>query len=133
MNLHITAGILSTNITLYKITGGVLQDLMVYAATVPGPVINQHVCPSVLSSGLPAPASLLHGFTSHYLYSVLPRKQHSELLSAHCHSIQNMHVSLVSIPLCVWSTLLVMNITLESFSCGKKLTGPYSGAQHGCI
>jgi len=77
MNLHITAGILSTNITLYKITGGVLQDLMVYAATVPGPVINQHVCPSVLSSGLPAPASLLHGFTSHYLYSVLPRKQHS--------------------------------------------------------
>lgn len=42
------------------------------------------------------------------------------------------HVPILSIPLCVWSTLLVMSITLESFSCGKKLTGPYSGAQRGC-
>jgi len=63
---------------------------MVYTATVPGPFINQHVCPAVLSSDLPEHASSFHGFTSHYLNSLLHCKQHSEHLSAHCNATQNM-------------------------------------------
>lgn len=101
---------------------------MVDAATVTGPFINQLVCP-VLSFGLPAHASLFHGFTLHYLYS--PHKQYSEWLSAHCHFTQNIFHSCPF--LFVYGALSLSWTSLWSLSCGKKLTDPCSGAQHSCV